>query len=530
MMHDATIFVILVLVSFLAFLVVHPFTMVGGDEGRFVQDALRIGRGEIPIADYGTRAPILSFFINLSAELFGHSLFIFRLPVLLFSALTAGFIFLLGKELFSRNVGILASLVYASVPFTLWNNSVIKSEALSMLLTLIAALFLIRGLRNHAWRWFLLSGCAMGLAYIERHTIVVFMLTSALMVVWEAIGNQWSIDRRALRIIVTHGMLIVLGVILGFLPIFSFIAYYNSDRAIEAWLSFVPIAVGASTKVVSYAGAVPTLYGFLRSWALSFVENLAVQAGLLFIGFVFFLLAVIQLLLGQHTTLRRILMIGTVVIFFGSFAGHALNIYRMGTFRPGVFLALLLFSLPLFFILLFYEIYQQRSRDFFLTQQNSIAFLCFWIGAHILAFSFYAPGYMRELIPQLSLAGGVLLGIFPWRRAEKIVVTVFFISLGGLFGVSVSWFSDPVTGRWWWQKTITDTAAFLESHTAPGEQVFAANALPVILAERRTVADITSYAMVFVKDPNERHGTFPSPHEMLMLLEKNQPRYTLVDG
>ena len=94
-LNDWHIFFLVSILAFFLLLTVYPFTMVGGDEGRFVQDALRIGRGEIPIADYGTRAPILSFFVNLSTALFGRSLFIFRLPVLLFSSLTAGFIFLL---------------------------------------------------------------------------------------------------------------------------------------------------------------------------------------------------------------------------------------------------------------------------------------------------------------------------------------------------------------------------------------------------------------------------------------------------
>ncbi|TSC69117.1 MAG: hypothetical protein G01um101470_1077, partial [Parcubacteria group bacterium Gr01-1014_70] len=133
-MTDNRMFWIVSAVAFCMLILIYPFTMVGGDEGRFVQDALRIGKGEIPIADYGTRAPILSFFIYSFTELFGRSLFVFRLPVILFSAVTAGFLFLLGKELFSRNTGLLASLIYASLPTTLWHNVVIKSEALEILL------------------------------------------------------------------------------------------------------------------------------------------------------------------------------------------------------------------------------------------------------------------------------------------------------------------------------------------------------------------------------------------------------------
>ena len=87
-----------------------------------------------------------------------------------------------------------------------------------------------------------------------------------------------------------------------------------------------------------------------------------------------------------------------------------------------------------------------------------------------------------------------------------------------------------MTRWWWWQETIINTSAFLKEHTVPGDLIFTANPLPVILAERRTVADITSYAMVFAKDANSAHGTFPSPREVLNLLEANPPRYTLVDG
>lgn len=529
-MREVYIFFLLVVISFAAFLVVYPFTMVGGDEGRFMQDALRMGRGEIPIADYGTRAPILSWFINAFTIVFGRSLFIFRLPVILFSALTTGFLFLLGKELFSKNIGIIAALVFTLVPFTLWNNVVIKTEALATLLVVISAFFLLKGLRSSAAHWFVFSGIAMGLAYIERHTVAVFILTAGITVLWHAISHTRSINRVVVKEVFLRGSLMFIGVILGFLPIFLYIASHNMERAREAWLSYTPIAVGASTKKIAYESSNTATYGFLRSWGLSFVESLAVQAGLLFVSFVVFLFSVIQVFFDRWKNVKYFFLISVAFVFFGSFMVHSLNIYRIGTFRPNVFLALFLFSLPVLFLFLFYEIFHQRLKDFFSKNIDAVLFLCFWIFAHILAFSLYAPGYMRELIPQFSLITGVLFFVFPWRMARRMVIALLFVSLGGLWGASISWYTDPVTGWWWRQKTINDIASFLAEHTKPDDRVFTANPLPVVLAGRRTVADISSYAMVFAKDPYESYGTFPSPHEMLEILRASPPLYTLVDG
>ncbi len=533
MTRDSSIFVFLVFLSFAAFFVVHPFTMVGGDEGRFAQDALRIGRGETPIADYGTRAPILSWFIYASTELFGRSLLAFRSPVIIFSSLTTGVLFLLGKELFSRNVGICAALLFALIPFTLYNNVVIKTEALATLLTCAAAFCLIKGLHaedSQKWRWLFYAGIAMGIAYVERTTAVIFMFTSALAVCWYAFRLSGRFNQKVIADVCGQGVALMAGVIIGFLPVFLYIGFHNWDRAISMWLSYEPIKLGASTKEVEYANSVSSVYGFLRSWALSFVENLAVQAGLLFIGFVIFLMGVVQMIFPTRDTIRKIMLVSMAFILFGSFAYHALNIYRIGTFRPDVFLFLFIFSLPVFSIFWFYEIRENRLKDFFIKNRDAVLFICFWIGVHIIAFSLYIPGYMREMVPQLSLAAGALFAVFPWQTVNKMTIAVLFVSLGGLWGVSASWFADPVIGWWWRQGSINETAAFLAEHTAPGERVFAANPLPVILAERHTVADITSYAMVFVKNPDERHSTFPSPHEMLALLEANPPRYTVIDG
>jgi hypothetical protein len=529
MMRDRHIFIILVLISFVGFLFVYPFTMVGGDEGRFVQDALRIGRGEVPIADYGTRAPLLSWFINAAVELFGRSLFVFRLPVILFSALTAGFIFLLGKEFFDKRVGVISALIFAFIPLTLWNNVVIKTEALATLCTVIAAICFIKGLKQKKEYFFLLSGIMMGVAYTERHTAVVFMLTSAMVVMWQAVV-EYGYSIKGLKEIIQRGFLLLAGAIMGFLPVFLFIAYFNFDRAVTAWLSIEPVVRGASTKTVDYASMSASLYGFLRNWGLVFVETLAVQGVLLFIGLFVFLLGIIAILFKHALRVRYILMIGLSVIMFGAFLAHALTIIRIGTFRPDVFLALVVGAVPLTIIFIFYEIYEPRLPGMLQVYSMATVFICFWITAHIVSFSFYVPGYARELVPQLSIITALLFAVFPWRNVKKSIVAIVFVAVGVMFGASAIWFSDPIIGWWWRQDTIYKTAEFLADRTEPGERVFTANPLPVMLIGRKTVADITSYAMVFAVNSDDAFSTFPSPNEMHALLEAHPPQYTLVDG
>ena len=519
-LSDIQVALLLSFVAFVALILVFPFTMVGGDEGRFVQDALRIGRGEIPIADYTTRAPILSWFINLSAVLFGRSIFIFRIPVLLFSALCTGMLYLLGRELFERKIVIAGALIHALVPYTLWNSHFIKTESLTILMAMLALFGAIRGVRGDR-RWFILSGAALGVGYIERQSILAMALTIGLLVIltfWRARSNIWRYIESA--------SMIVVGFLAGFLPVFLYTAFHHWDRAVTYWLDlFVVFSVQATKAEIS--GTTFSWYLFARDWLLTFVEGVAIQGGLLFVGLVGFLVIAVRMFFARTRSIRNALVLGILLIFIGSFVVHTLTIIASGSFRHLVFLSLFIVSLVAFGLLFrILKFFEQDTHDHF-----GVEVLLLWIAGLFVAYSFFAPGYPREFIPAIALGTGYVLSRIDWRRESKVIKTLYVCVGIGFWATSFAWFYDPKVGGWWWtQKTINSTALFIESHTTSEERIFSANPLPVVIADRRTVADLTSYAIHFAGNADNRTGTFPSPNELLHMLRSDPPRYVIVDG
>lgn len=527
---DWHIFFALSIFAFLLLLGIYPFTMVGGDEGRFVQDALRIGRGEIPIADYGTRAPILSFFINLFTELFGRSLFIFRLPVLIFSALTAGFIFLLGKELFSRTIGVVASLVYMSTPFTLWHYVVIKSEALEVLLVTAAAWFLVRGVQSNKLHLFLFAGICMGFAFIDRQSAVAFMLASAFVVIWHAFQKEGAFFSKIKEIII-RGFGLISGVVIGIAPVFLFVAYHNWELAVRHWFNmYASVGFSLEEKETARRAAGSPFYQFVRAWMLMFVEVVAVQAGLIFAGFVIFLMGCVQVFTAKYRILRKVLLAGICVIFGGSLLFHSLNIFFVGTFRPYVFLSLLLFSLLLLSWLWYRLLFPGTLHAVMERYKQSLFFLLFWVISLIISYSFYIPGYPREFMPAFSLAAAFVLTAIPWKSLRVPQIGIFGICVLGLMGVGIVWFHNPIIGWWWRQETMEKTTEYIRVRTQLGDGIFTANPLPAILADRSVPADINPYAIYFSADADTGFGGYPSPHAYFALLQENPPSFALIDG
>jgi len=81
---------------------------------------------EVYSAHYATypwdnwNAPLYWIVLHFWVKIFGFSEFSLRTPSMLFSFLTTGIVFLLGKELFNRKTAILATLLIVLSPFHLW--------------------------------------------------------------------------------------------------------------------------------------------------------------------------------------------------------------------------------------------------------------------------------------------------------------------------------------------------------------------------------------------------------------------------
>lgn len=531
-MRDSFIFLGIVFFAVVAYFVVYHFTLASADEGYYVLDALKWGQYGIPIAGYSSRAPMLLWLLRVSVDTFGPSLFVFRLPIMLVSSISAGFLFLLGSRLFSRKAGIVAGFLYAANPYILWNGQQIKTEVLLILFVIISALFLEMGFKKKRWYFFIFAGMFMGFAYVERHSAVAFMAAGVFAILYRA----YQEDTKIFFSILKNCTLLAAGAIIGFGPFFIWVASHNIARAVDFWFGIAADVV--KLREVRYLTPDPLasragLFSaeMIRAWGLVFVEKIAAQAWFLLGGFIIFVVSVISLYVPKRPLVRRFLAISAVLIFSGALFFHSGLIFLHGTFRPYVFLFMTIFTSLFVYVFLQFAAFKQQFQTRLRTYKNEISVIVFWIAMLIIAYSFWTPGYIRELIPPLTLATALLVTLFPWREVPKLFAAMGVVSIVGLYGTSMAWYQNPLTGGWSWTRESVDSAAvFLSNHTKPDEAVFTANPLPVLIARRDVFLDLYAPDIPLAPGFDQRFGTSPTPHEFYVALYAHPPHYAVVDS
>lgn len=169
---------------------------------------------------YGTLSPVaggaadihpLLYYTTLYVwtGLFGHSVAILRLWSVLLGVVTVGLIYLLGRDLFDRRLGLVAALIAALAPFHVQYSQETRMYALVTLLLVAATLCFLRGWRSKSWGWWIAFGVLAGLAMYTQQLAAFFLLALALV---PLLVRRWD---QTLRVLV--GGLVALVVYLPWL-------------------------------------------------------------------------------------------------------------------------------------------------------------------------------------------------------------------------------------------------------------------------------------------------------------------------
>lgn len=124
---------------------------------------------------YAARPPLTPFTLAATYLLFGPHLLVGQLILAGLGASTAVAAYLLGRDLFSIPVGILAGVLVACYPFFIFLAAVPLTENLAMPLYAFLALVLTRGAFSGSWRQAVATGCLLGLATLNRPQILGFI-------------------------------------------------------------------------------------------------------------------------------------------------------------------------------------------------------------------------------------------------------------------------------------------------------------------------------------------------------------------
>ena len=155
-------------------------------------------RVDIP---YATRPPLTPFVLAAAYTVFGLHPLAGQLLLAALGALTTVVVYHLGKDLFSREVGVLAGLLTACYPFFVFLSAVPITENLAIPLYAFLALALVHGARSSAWHHAVVSGCLLGLAALNRPQILGFfpLLVPLVALGW---GSGWSAKLRNVALMV----------------------------------------------------------------------------------------------------------------------------------------------------------------------------------------------------------------------------------------------------------------------------------------------------------------------------------------
>lgn len=191
-----------------------------GDEGSFFETAKTIARGDYreTILGFGVYSyPILSSFIQAGVlKLFGATLWGWRFASVLPAVLTVIPLYFIGRDVFNRWVGVIASLTFISSPYLLAFARLGYNNSQSILIVTLCVWAFLSGIKKNSLFYIFLGGLLAGLGfltYTSGRLGIIILFTVILYTILVFIRKK-----RGQRFLITALLLTVLGCAIVALP------------------------------------------------------------------------------------------------------------------------------------------------------------------------------------------------------------------------------------------------------------------------------------------------------------------------
>ncbi|MCK4386104.1 MAG: tetratricopeptide repeat protein [candidate division Zixibacteria bacterium] len=158
------------------------------------------------------RAPLYPYFLGILYALFGESFYLPRLIQIIIGSLNCVLIFLLGKKLFNRKIGIIASFIACLYAPLIYFDAELLIPVLIIFLDLMLILLLLSAEVRLKKRWWLAAGIVLGLSAIARPNILIFV---PFVLLWICI-KLWKENKNK---IIFSSLFFLLGTILIIAPV-----------------------------------------------------------------------------------------------------------------------------------------------------------------------------------------------------------------------------------------------------------------------------------------------------------------------
>jgi 4-amino-4-deoxy-L-arabinose transferase-like glycosyltransferase len=127
---------------------------------------------------YYSKPPLVAWLIALTTALFGDSEFAVRLSAPLLHAVASSFVFAIGTRLYDRRIGYWSALAYATLPGVSLSAFLISTDAVLLPCWAAALYGFIRGREEGAARWWIATGCAIGLGLLAKYAMAYWLISA----------------------------------------------------------------------------------------------------------------------------------------------------------------------------------------------------------------------------------------------------------------------------------------------------------------------------------------------------------------
>jgi len=176
-------FVICILVIAFALRAIHlftingsaPFTILSLDDSYYDAWALQISKGDILGKEVFYGLPLYPYFLGFVYFIFGHSILIARLAQALFDSITCALLYTLGKNVFNRTTGVIASFILIFYSMSFYLSGFLTSSSLSTFLNLALLSILLSVYKKPSvikWVW---VGLLAGLTSLGNASVLLFV-------------------------------------------------------------------------------------------------------------------------------------------------------------------------------------------------------------------------------------------------------------------------------------------------------------------------------------------------------------------
>lgn len=186
-----------------------------GEYKRLLEPEAGLGLGAVRgVLARNVHLPLYFFFMHYWVRAAGTSAWALRLPSAIWGTLAVFFLFLLGRELFAPEVGIVSALLFALLPEQIYFAQQARMYALLVLLAVAATYALLRAREGGKWPYALYA--VLSAAGLYTHYEYVFFFAAQTFFVWCAPGygrarkKHWLLTQAAVALALAPWLFVAL--------------------------------------------------------------------------------------------------------------------------------------------------------------------------------------------------------------------------------------------------------------------------------------------------------------------------------